>query len=325
MRVYDLCACTRANIKISLNGRTLPLRSLDHYASLFWGPPDVDGGEAGGGVGGGRARASLTLSDPSCPARLEAVFSVSKSASFEARVCVLFLSLSLSLSHTRTASVWLDYHHVCTTPHSQKASLRARRLRRGCVVRGTCQLLGRVSSLKRTHALCICPYASGSRVPCFPCLRLRRLRKGYVCVISLSHTHTLPRSLCMHLEAVFCVWGITSFETRVCVCESVVSVPSLSLSLLTHYEHTTNTLRTHYDTHTHTHNYMYSSLSLSLSLSHTHTHTHTHMLWQGIVNGVLCSQGTHIEHLASRICDGLVQRAVRQVSVCARRRIPVCV
>ena len=97
MRVYDLCACTRANIKISLNGRTLPLRSLDHYASLFWGPPDVGGGDAGGGVGGGRARASLTLSDPSCPARLEAVFSVSKSASFEARVCDLSLSHSLCL------------------------------------------------------------------------------------------------------------------------------------------------------------------------------------------------------------------------------------
>ena len=45
------------------------------YASLFWGEP----------AEGGRERASLTLSDPNCPARLEAVFSVSKSASFEAR------------------------------------------------------------------------------------------------------------------------------------------------------------------------------------------------------------------------------------------------
>lgn len=75
MRVYDLCACTRTNIRISLNGRSLPFRSLDHYASLFWGSPED----------GGRERAALTLSDPTCPARLEAVFSVSKSASFEPR------------------------------------------------------------------------------------------------------------------------------------------------------------------------------------------------------------------------------------------------
>ena len=75
MRVYDLCACTRGNIRIQLNGRPLPFRSLDHYASLFWGAPEE----------GGRNRAALTLSDPTCPSRLEAVFSVSKSASFEAR------------------------------------------------------------------------------------------------------------------------------------------------------------------------------------------------------------------------------------------------
>ena len=41
MRVYDLCACTRANIKITLNGRPLPFRSLEHYASLFWGAPEA--------------------------------------------------------------------------------------------------------------------------------------------------------------------------------------------------------------------------------------------------------------------------------------------
>ncbi|EKX44879.1 hypothetical protein GUITHDRAFT_139486 [Guillardia theta CCMP2712] len=33
---------------------------------------------------------------------------------------------------------------------------------------------------------------------------------------------------------------------------------------------------------------------------------------RGIVNGVLCSQGTHIEHLVTKISDGLVQRAIKQ-------------
>ena len=75
MRVYDLCACTRSNIRITLNGETLPFRSLEHYASLFWGSQQD----------GGFERAALTLSDPDSPARLEVVFSVSTSASLEAR------------------------------------------------------------------------------------------------------------------------------------------------------------------------------------------------------------------------------------------------
>jgi hypothetical protein len=158
MRVYDLCACTRANIKISLNGRTLPLRSLDHYASLFWGPPDVGGGDAGGGVGGGRARASLTLSDPSCPARLEAVFSVSKSASFEARVCVI----SLSLKHTLCLCLFICLWKPCF------ACLGVAFEARVCLI-----------SLSHTHTLCLCLSICLWK-PCFPCVGVRRLRQGYV-------------------------------------------------------------------------------------------------------------------------------------------------
>ncbi len=41
MRVYDLCACTRANIRVSLNGRTLPFRSLDQVCRHMMAYADV--------------------------------------------------------------------------------------------------------------------------------------------------------------------------------------------------------------------------------------------------------------------------------------------
>ena len=55
MRVYDLCACTREQIRVTLNGVALPFQSLSPYASLFWGDP----------TSGGRPRVSVSLRDRS--------------------------------------------------------------------------------------------------------------------------------------------------------------------------------------------------------------------------------------------------------------------
>jgi DNA topoisomerase-2 len=75
MRVYDLCACTREQIRVTLNGVALPFRSLSQYASLFWGDP----------TSGGRPRVSVSLRDASTSAKLDFLMSVSTSAHLEAR------------------------------------------------------------------------------------------------------------------------------------------------------------------------------------------------------------------------------------------------
>ena len=75
MRVYDLCACTREQIRVTLNGVPLPFRSLTQYASLFWGDEN----------GRGRPRVSVSLRDPSTFAKVDFLMSVSNTAHLEAR------------------------------------------------------------------------------------------------------------------------------------------------------------------------------------------------------------------------------------------------
>ena len=75
MRVYDLCACTREQIRVTLNGVALPFQSLSPYASLFWGDP----------TSGGRPRVSVSLRDAGTSAKLDFLMSVSTSAHLEAR------------------------------------------------------------------------------------------------------------------------------------------------------------------------------------------------------------------------------------------------
>ena len=76
MRVYDLCACTRESIKVTLNGTPLPFKSLTGYANLFWG----NEGELGA-----RDRVYFKLADSASAAKIEVMISVSGSAALEAR------------------------------------------------------------------------------------------------------------------------------------------------------------------------------------------------------------------------------------------------
>jgi DNA gyrase/topoisomerase IV subunit B len=76
MRVYDLCACTRESIKVTLNGMALPFSTLSDYADLFWGSIKTSEG---------RERVHFMLGEKGSAARLEVVISTSASAHLEAR------------------------------------------------------------------------------------------------------------------------------------------------------------------------------------------------------------------------------------------------
>jgi hypothetical protein len=76
MRVYDICACTKETIKVTLNGAPLPFSTLNEYANLFWGSTKTSEG---------RERIYFTLGERGSAARLEIVMATSSSAHLEAR------------------------------------------------------------------------------------------------------------------------------------------------------------------------------------------------------------------------------------------------
>jgi hypothetical protein len=76
MRVYDICACTKETIKVTLNGSPLPFSTLSEYADLFWGSTNTSEG---------RERVYFTLGERGSGARLEIMLATSSSAHLEAR------------------------------------------------------------------------------------------------------------------------------------------------------------------------------------------------------------------------------------------------